>query len=223
MSKTKLAAVVVAGGQGSRMQSAIAKQFLVLKKQPVLVHTLNKFYKAGVEQLVLVLPQHQIEYWKELCQQYSFDLKHTLVAGGETRFHSVQNGLKLINADSLVAIHDGVRPLVSLQIIADCYANAQSKGSGIAAVKLKDSIRQEIAGGITASRDRSEYWLIQTPQTFKASEIIMAYQQTYQSCFTDCASVAEAYGLAVHLVEGDYKNIKITTPEDLPIAELLIQ
>lgn len=216
----QLVALIVAGGIGSRMGADMPKQFLLLKGKPVLMHTLSRFYEYGCS-LVLVLPEAQIPFWKKICTEHQFTLPHQIVSGGQTRFQSVKNGLAHIDSESLVAIHDGVRPCIDAETIRRTIEGAQKYGNAIAAVKLKDSIRQHVDED-NHQVDRSQYSLIQTPQTFKASLIQQAYLQPEDSHFTDDASVLEKMGIAIHLVEGNYRNIKITTPEDMLVAEVLI-
>jgi len=215
--------VIVAGGTGTRMKTDLPKQFLILGKLPVLMHTIEQFYKYdSTLTIIVVLPQYQIEFWNSLCNQHKFSIKHHVVSGGKTRYHSVQNGLDLVSEQSLVAIHDGVRPLVSKEVIRESYDFAERKGSAITAVILKDSIRK-FEGGTTVSKNRNDYVLIQTPQTFNSSLLKQAYDQTDTiEDFTDDASVFEALHGKVTLIIGDYRNLKITTPEDLIIAQALL-
>ncbi len=217
-------ALVVAGGRGSRMGAEIPKQFLLLKGLPVLMHTLKAFRSIDDIHLILVLPEDQIMYWNQLCAKHNFSLPHQIVAGGETRFQSVKNGLQSISdSEALVAIHDGVRPLVSIDIIKESYKLAQQVGNALTIIPLKDSIRMQTDKG-SVSVNRSDYFLVQTPQTFRLSEIKTAYENAPElNTFTDDASVIEAIGAEIHLVQGDYKNIKITTPEDLLFAEALLK
>ncbi|MCF6359533.1 MAG: 2-C-methyl-D-erythritol 4-phosphate cytidylyltransferase [Cyclobacteriaceae bacterium] len=216
-------AVIVAGGAGTRMKTDLPKQFLMLGKLPVLMHTVEKFHNYDTSlEIIIVLPEYQIDFWEQLCNQHKFSIKHHVIRGGKTRSHSVQNGLQLVEDDSLVAVHDGVRPLVTKEVIAESYTFAKNKGSAIAAIPLKDSIRK-FEGGTTISKNRNDYVLIQTPQTFSSSLLKQAYDQTEPSeNFTDDASVFEALHGKVTLIIGDYKNIKITTPEDLIIAQALL-
>lgn len=215
-------ALIVAGGSGTRMETEIPKQFLLLKGKPILMHTIEVFSIIGGIEIILVLPSSQFEYWESLCVQYSFQIKHKLVAGGETRFHSVRNGLQIIDA-GIVAIHDGVRPIISKQIIEQSFTIASEKGNAIAAVKLKDTIREVKLLGGSRNVNRNNYYLIQTPQTFQLSLIKEAYNNATHYNFTDDAGVLEEVGgNEINLIEGDYKNIKITTPEDLQIAENFI-
>jgi 2-C-methyl-D-erythritol 4-phosphate cytidylyltransferase len=215
-------AIIVAGGKGERMQANIPKQFLEIKGKPILMHTLEVFrrYDASVK-LVLVLPAVQVEFWTELCKKHNFTLPHQVVAGGQTRFQSVKNGLEAVVAPALVAVHDGVRPLVSVETIARCFDEAEKHGAVIPVVDSVDSIRQ-ITGDGSQSVDRSAYKLVQTPQVFDAELLKKAYEQDFSPLFTDDASVVEAIGVEIHLVEGNRENIKITTEFDLRIAESLV-
>ena len=214
--------VIVAGGAGTRMKTDLPKQFLMLGKLPVLMHTIEQFHNYDTTlKIIIVLPEYQIVFWENLCNQHKFSIRHKVVNGGKTRYYSVQNGLALVPEDSLVAIHDGVRPLVSKEIIAKSFITAEKAGSAVTAVSLKDSIRK-IEGEKTISKNRSDYYLVQTPQTFQASLLKEAYNATVSSeNFTDDASVFEASKGEVTLIKGDYKNLKITTPEDLVIAQAL--
>ncbi len=213
-------ALVVAGGSGLRMGTEIPKQFLLLKGKPVLMHTLLKF--SDCKQIVLVLPEAQVTYWNELCTKLNFTLPHTIVQGGNERFYSVLNGLHALPDDGLVAIHDGVRPCVSVDVINEAFVTAEKFGNAIVAVPSKDSIRM-VDGGKSVAVDRSKYHLIQTPQVFNLSLLKKVYTSTHhQPIFTDDASVFEHAGHQIYLVKGEYTNIKITTPEDLPLAELFL-
>ncbi len=214
-------ALIVAGGAGTRMGTELPKQFLTLSGIPVLMYTMERFFKQGCD-LVVVLPEAQIQFWRQLCIQHTFTIPHNIIAGGKTRFHSVQNGLDIIPTGSLVAIHDGVRPCVTSEMIRRSFLMATMRGNAIAAVKPKDSLRVVNEEEDTHSVNRDYYRLIQTPQTFRSSLIKDAYAQANHSNFTDDAGVLEASGHAIHLYEGDYRNIKITTPEDLQIAEVFL-
>lgn len=219
MNKT---ALIVAGGSGTRMESNLPKQFLLLAGKPILMHTIEAFYHSGVNHIILVLPQSQIDFWNQLCQTHQFSIQHQIVAGGASRFESVQNGLQHCNNNDLVAIHDGVRPFVSKEIILNSFETAAQKGNAVAAVRLKDSIRKvELLSNKNVNRDN--YYLIQTPQTFKAQLIKEAYAAQDHINFTDDASVLESNGYAINLIPGDYKNIKITTPEDLLVGEAFLK
>ena len=221
-SEVKKFAVFVAGGSGSRMKSALPKQFMELAGKPVLMHTLQKFYDydAAID-LILVLPEAQMDDWKILCSVHNFRIPHQLVPGGATRFHSVKQGLSILQEEGLVAIHDGVRPLVNAQTIENVYTLAAQKGNTIPSIPLNDSIRK-VSGAHNESVLRSDYRLIQTPQCFLVSAIKQAHQQEYKESFTDCASVYEAHGGKINLVEGNPENIKITTPSDFIVAESFV-
>lgn len=218
-------AIIVAGGSGTRMGSAIPKQFLLLQDMPVLMHTMQAFYASGAHpRLIVVLHPDFHAYWRQLCTDFCFDIPHQLVAGGETRFHSVKNGLDLIPDDeeALVAVHDAVRPLTTESIIEASFSLAARNGNAITAVKSRDSIRQ-LTNGSSRSLIRDEIYLVQTPQTFRVGLLKKAYQQPFNEGFTDDASVAEAAGYRIYLAEGSYQNIKITFPEDIAIAEMLLK
>ena len=216
-------AVIVAGGKGTRIRSTIPKQFLELQGLPILMHTLNAFYRYSRNiTVILVLPEDDFSTWKKLCDTHNFDQPYILQKGGETRFQSVKNGLALIESDGLVAVHDGVRPLVSEDIIAASFRLASVHQSAVAAVRLKESIRMTDQDN-TKAVDRSKFRLIQTPQTFQVSILKKAYEIKEDSSLTDDASVVEKAGHIISLFEGSYENIKITTPEDLVIAEALLR
>ena len=215
----KKVALIVAGGKGERMNTDIPKQFLVLNDLPILMHSLNAF--SHLDKIILVLPQTQIENWEELCKQYNFILKHTVVAGGINRFGSVKNGLAKIDEGSIVAIHDGVRPLVSKNLI-NKLLGATKKGNGIIPiVAVKDSIRK-VEGYKSKAVSRSNLYKVQTPQCFFASTLKDAYKQNFSLFFTDDASVLESNGGKIITIIGEEKNLKITTEEDLMLAEALI-
>jgi 2-C-methyl-D-erythritol 4-phosphate cytidylyltransferase len=214
-------ALIVAGGKGTRIKSDRPKQFLLLDGMPVLMHTILAFYRYSKKiKVVLVLPENQIETWHSLCIKHNFTKPLTIQPGGETRFQSVKSGLKKIE-NGLVAIHDGVRPLISEQIIATSFRLAYEKNGAVAAVPLKESIRMVVDNSTTAV-DRTKFKLIQTPQTFKVPLIKKAYETKEDLTLTDDASVAEKAGLDISLFEGSYENIKITTTEDLVVAEALL-
>jgi 2-C-methyl-D-erythritol 4-phosphate cytidylyltransferase len=201
------------------MGSEIPKQFLLLNGIPILMHTLMAFEPYAI---TLVLPDDQRAYWAQLCEQHDFLIPHHIVSGGATRFQSVSNGLQSIPNRGLVAIHDGVRPLVGAAVLEESFELAGSHGSAIAAVTLKDSIR-EVTNEGNKAQNRANYRLIQTPQTFDIRLIKEAYLREESSAFTDDASVLESYGRSVHLFEGSYTNIKITNPEDLNIAAAILR
>ncbi len=215
--------VIVAGGSGSRMGTEIPKQFLDLCGKPVLMHTLQVFYDYDLQsQLILVLPENQQYFWIELCQKHTFNLPHRVVSGGETRFHSVQNGLRLVDEEGIVFIHDGVRPLVNRETLQKCYDTALFSGNAIPVLPVTESLRKK-DGNSTISVDRSLFFSVQTPQTFRSEQILKAFNQPFDPAFTDDASVAEKAGFSIHLVEGNPENIKITQPTDLIIAESFLK
>lgn len=221
--KTPKIAIIVAGGKGERMKTEVPKQFIEILGKPILMHTIEAFLKFdNTIQIILVLPQVQLDYWQELCKKHSFYTTHKIVVGGETRFQSVKNGLEAIKSTGLVAVHDGVRPLVSEDTIARCYSAAENKGNAIPVVDCVDSIRQITPNG-NESVDRTAYKLVQTPQVFEVELLKSAYEQPYSSLFTDDASVAENLGLKINLVDGNRENIKITTAFDLRLAEILLK
>jgi len=219
MNKT---AVIVAGGKGERMQSIVPKQFIEIAGKPILMHTLEVFQKFDASiSIVLVLPAVQVEYWQTLCKKYTFDIKHQIVIGGNTRFQSVKNGLSVIEHGGLVAIHDGVRPLVSADTILRCFDAAKEFGNAIPCSDLIESIRF-VDFNHNKSVDRTAYKSIQTPQVFQSELVKSAYNQPFSDEFTDDASVLESTGAKIHLVNGNRENIKITTDFDLIIAELFL-
>lgn len=216
-------AIIVAGGKGLRMGGELPKQFIPIEGRPVLMRTLDTFHACDPSiQIILVLPRDHQPYWQELCKEYNFTVPHRIADGGSTRFHSVQNGLALVDtSDALVAVHDGVRPFVSPEVINHCYQDAESYGAVVPVIPVVETVRHLLAeGSETVSRD--EYRLVQTPQTFCASLLHKAYEQSYCEAFTDDASVVEALGETIHLVEGNRENIKLTTPFDLTIARALL-
>jgi len=222
MTKAKIV-IIVAGGKGLRMQADIPKQFIELRGKPVLMYTLEAFYRYNTSiQLILVLPEIQIEYWKLLCKKHYFELNHLIVTGGQTRYQSVKNGLKLIDDPALVAVHDGVRPFVSIQTIARCFDEADKHGSAIPVMDLEESIRKVDENG-SLSVDRTTYKLVQTPQVFNSEILKKAYEQSFSPLFTDDATIVEALGTKIHLVEGNRENIKITTVFDLNLAETILK
>lgn len=219
----KLYALIMAGGLGSRMNAEIPKQFLLLNNKPILMHTIERFANFGTAiEIVLVLPENQFGYWENLCEEYGFVVPHTLVAGGQIRFESVKNGLAALPDDGIVAIHDGVRPLVSRQTLARCFETANAKGNALPVVPVIESLRQ-IDNNTNTAADRSKFVTVQTPQVFKLREIKEAYQQPFNPLFTDDASVMERIGITIELVEGNIENVKITTPTDLCVAEVLLE
>ena len=214
--------IIVAGGKGLRMGGDIPKQFLPVCGKPVLMRTIEAFYTYDNQiHVILVLPVSQQEYWRELCQTYNFNLPHEIADGGNTRFHSVSNGLALVNGEGLVGIHDGVRPFVSQEVIARCFAEAEQKKAVIPVIGVVETVRcLEGEDSVTVPRDK--YKLVQTPQVFDVALLKEAYRQEYTDMFTDDASVVEALGKKLYLVEGNRENIKLTTPFDLKLAEMLV-
>lgn len=216
--------IIVAGGKGLRMGSDIPKQFLPIGGKPVLMRTLERFraYSADI-QIILVLPEAQQDYWRELCEQYDFKVSYQLANGGQTRFHSVQNGLALVpdDAQGVVGVHDGVRPFPSIEVIRNCYETAREKKAVIPVIPVVETVRH-LEGERSVTVPRGDYRLVQTPQTFDIQLLKAANRQPYNDGFTDDASVVESYGHQITLVEGNRENIKITTPYDLKIAEVLI-
>jgi len=216
--------IIVAGGKGLRMGSDIPKQFLPIGGKPVLMRTLERFraYDDAL-QIILVLPEAQQAYWRELCGQYHFDVEYQLANGGQTRFHSVQNGLALVpdEAEGVVGVHDGVRPFPSIEVIRNCYDTARTKKAVIPVIPVVETVRH-LEGDKSVTVPRGDYRLVQTPQTFDIQLLKAANRQPYNDGFTDDASVVESYGFEITLVEGNRENIKITTPYDLKIAEVLL-
>ena len=212
-------AIIVAGGSGTRMKQSTPKQFLLLRGKPILMHCIEKFLFDDIE-LILVLNIDAHNEWKSLCAKYNFNVPYTLVKGGNNRFESVKNGLKHVpEQDALVAVHDGVRPLIQRDHIRSTYTLAEEKGNAVLCVPSKDSIRRVYNDDQNTSIPRSEIFLIQTPQVFKTELLKKAYKEEYRNEFTDDATVVERLGVKIHLIEGDYSNIKITVPEDLFFAE----
>ena len=237
--------IIVAGGKGLRMGSDIPKQFLPIGGKPVLMRTLERFREYDADlQIILVLPEAQQAYWHQLCEEYHFDVAYTLANGGQTRFHSVQNGLAKVpdDAEGVVGVHDGVRPFPSIEVIRNCYETARTAKAVIPVIPVVETVRQIFSNGQTRTDTdkkeslspevrcqkesrtvpRDEYRLVQTPQTFDIQLLKAANRQPYNDGFTDDASVVESYGHQITLVEGNRENIKITTPYDLKIAEVLI-
>ena len=227
--------IIVAGGKGLRMGTDIPKQFLPIGGKPVLMRTLERFREYSADlQIILVLPQAQQDYWQQLCKEYDFKVEYQLTDGGETRFHSVQHGLALIpdDAEGVVGVHDGVRPFPSVEVIKNCYETARKKKAVIPVIPVVETVRHLIGeSNVQCSTfnvqrsitvPRGDYRLVQTPQTFDIQLLKAANRQPYNDGFTDDASVVEAFGQSITLVEGNRENIKITTPYDLKIAEVLI-
>ncbi len=215
-------ALIVAGGKGARMQSELPKQFMLLLDIPVLMHTIERFALAdGQIEVILVLPKDQISFWKGLCTQLDFDIEHAIVEGGSSRYESVQNGLASCPSEGVVAIHDGVRPLVSIELIQKCILAAEKHGSALPVLPVTQSLRKVTEKG-SKSMNRDGVMEVQTPQCFDLSLLKPCYDKSFDSTFTDDATVFEGSGHTVHLVEGESTNIKITTPADLKIAEAIL-
>ena len=215
--------IIVAGGRGLRMGSELPKQFLLLGGKPVLMHTIDAFYRYDADiQVVLVLPRDHQDYWKSLCSSYHFEIPDRIVDGGETRFHSVRNGLQVIGGTGLVGVHDGVRPFVSKEVIERCYLEAEQKQAVIPVVEVVETVRH-LQGDESSTVPRNEYRLVQTPQVFSVPLLKKAYLQPYSPSFTDDASVVESFGEKVFLTEGNRENIKITTPFDLIIGKAWVE
>lgn len=218
--------IIVAGGKGLRMGNALPKQFIPIGGKPLLMHTIDVFYQYDKNiHIILVLPISQQAYWKELCKEYAFQRPYLLANGGDTRFHSVQNGLSLIDRqeNGIVGVHDGVRPFVSIETIKQCYDTAERLDAVVPVTDINETIRYVSSTSQSHTVNRDEYKLVQTPQVFNLQLLKQAYQQEYIETFTDDASVVEAMGKTIHLVTGNRENIKITTPFDLTIAETLLK
>mgnify|MGYP003482345118 FL=1 len=215
-------AIIAAGGLGKRMGASIPKQFLLLKGKPLLCYSIDAFRAYNVTmQIVVVLPEAQIPIWKSLCIGHKFFTEHEIVAGGEERFHSVQKGLTKVTHNGVVAVHDGVRPLVDVGLIGRCFDGAKANGSAIPVVPISSSIREVMPEGSRAM-DRTGFRIVQTPQCFRTDLLRKAFELPYDRAFTDEATLVERLGEPVHLVEGDDANLKITTPMDLRVAEGLV-
>ncbi|MGC3978335.1 MAG: 2-C-methyl-D-erythritol 4-phosphate cytidylyltransferase [Paludibacteraceae bacterium] len=214
--------IIVAGGKGTRMSSHIPKQFIELDGKPVLMHTLEHFFQFSPEMpILLVLPAEQFDFWENLCSKHLFRIPHTIVSGGDARFFSVKNGLERIDTE-FVAVHDGVRPLVDLDTIKRCFDEIKKCDAVIPVIDLVDSIRLTGDTGKSEPVDRTKYKLVQTPQVFRTDVLKKSYDVSFSELFTDDASVVEAAGYRVKLIDGNRENIKITTEVDLKIAEILL-
>lgn len=215
-------ALIVAGGSGNRMKSDVPKQFAILSGRPVLMHTMEKFYRfdPGII-FILVIPEKWAKLWNDLCNKHDFRLKYQMVFGGDVRFQSVKNGLQQISDDGIVFIHDGVRPLVSEQTIKSCFNMAVKQGNSLPVIPVAESLR-EVNHSENKAVDRSKYFLVQTPQTFRVTLIQAAYRNVANELFTDDASVLESIGESINLTKGNRENIKITYPEDLLYAEAIL-
>lgn len=215
--------IIVAGGSGSRMGAEIPKQFMELNGKPILMYTIESMKAVDADmQLILVLPADQMDKWEKLCYKHEFNVSHVMAEGGDTRFQSVQNGLRLVEESELVGVHDGVRPLFSTQLVNDLFAEAEKSGAAIPVTPVVPSLRMVKAASSEAV-DRSDYRQVQTPQCFKTSILKAAFANAEHVDYSDDAAVVEANGGSISLVDGDQDNIKITTPIDLELAEVIIQ
>lgn len=217
--------IIVAGGKGLRMGGDVPKQFIPLAGKPVLMRTIERFRQYSKDiSVILVLPREQQEYWKNLCEEYSFTEDYHIADGGATRFHSVKNGLSLIpdSAEGVVGVHDGVRPFPSIDVIGRCFKTAAKDMAVVPVVPVVDTLRLIGDDGCSETVMRTRYKLVQTPQTFNLQLLREAYSQDYTDVFTDDASVAEAAGHKITLVDGNRENIKLTTPFDIMVAEAIL-
>ncbi len=214
--------IIVAGGSGKRLGGPVPKQFQVVKGRPLLMWTIEAFHRFDPAMpIIVVLPREHFDIWKALCLGHRFFIKHEVVAGGEQRWHSVKAGLDKVEHDGLVAVHDGVRPLVSTELIGRCFVAADEQAAAIPVLPVVPSIRETTAEGSRAL-DRSRLLAVQTPQCFHADLLRKAFEQPYDSSFTDEATLVERMGVKVALVEGEEKNIKVTTAMDLRVVEALL-
>lgn len=215
--------IIVAGGSGTRMNSSVPKQFMELNGKPVLMHTIEKFHQTFPDiHIVVVLANQLMDEWKQLCLKHNFKTNHQLVDGGETRFHSVKNGLHIVPENCIVGIHDAARPLVNTDTIIRTFIAAEKLGNAIPFTPIEESIREKNNSDNKAV-DRNQFVIIQTPQCFQSTFLKKAFLQPYNDSFTDDASVLEASGGKINLVEGNKENIKITTPQDLIVAQALME
>ena len=215
--------IVVAGGSGTRIGSEIPKQFMKLEKKPILMHSICAFFNFDNSiKIIVVLPENKFDQWKKLCLEYDFDINHSIAAGGESRFHSVKNGLAKIEDPGLVAIHDAARPLIKTELIKACFESARRNGNAVPVIKPSDSIRL-LKENKNTYINRDTLRIVQTPQVFHSEVLKKGFEQEYSELFTDEANVVENTGEIIHLVEGDPVNIKVTLPVDLLIAELLMK
>ncbi|MBL0046405.1 MAG: 2-C-methyl-D-erythritol 4-phosphate cytidylyltransferase [Flavobacteriales bacterium] len=222
MPNTPRSTIIVAGGSGKRMGSPIPKQFMLLKGKPILCWTIEAFHRYDPAMpIIVVLPEAQITIWKTLCIGHNFLIEHEVVVGGEERFHSVRNGLGAVKHDGLVAVHDGVRPLVSVELIERCFSAAEEFGAAIPVVPISSSVR-EVEGDTSKPLDRSRLRAVQTPQCFLVALLRDAFTLPYEAVFTDEATMVERTGARIHLIDGDERNIKLTLIEDLQALQILL-
>lgn len=217
--------MIMAGGAGIRMGGETPKQFLLLNGKPVIMHTIERFLEYDNNIIpVIVLPESSIDHWKSLCKEHGFTNNHTITSGGDERFYSVKNGLRLTAPDSLIAIHDAVRPLVSLSTIRACFKEAEKTGCAIPVITTPESVREvDVVSNDNRPLDRDSIKLVQTPQVFSYDILHKAYDCSYSPHFTDDATVVERLGIKISLVEGNSENIKITKPLDMVLAEALLK
>ena len=216
----KKVAIIVAGGKGVRMNADIPKQFLILKEKPILIHTIEKF--CDFDDVILVLPKNTINIWEDICVKYNMNINHSIVIGGNTRFHSVKNGLELVDNNSIVAIHDGVRPFISDNLTQKLLSIVKKGIGAVPGIPVKESIRKIGDGETSTQVDRSNLYKVQTPQCFLSSEIKDSYSKNYSERFTDDASVFESNSGKITMILGEEKNVKITTKEDLRMTAALM-
>ena len=224
INEKKYSAVIVAGGKGYRAGGELPKQFLPLGGKPMLMHTINAFYLFNKEtRIIVVLPEEFVSLWQQLCSEHNFVINHRIVVGGETRFHSVKNGLNEVSTEEIVAIHDGARPFVSPELIKKCYEEAVENQCGVIPVIDEVNSVRKLTDKGSEIIDRSQLKLVQTPQVFPAHLLKSAYELQYDSSYTDDASVAEKNGVNIKLIPGEYTNIKITTSLDIILAEQIVE
>lgn len=222
MINNQKAIIIVAGGKGTRMGASLPKQFIRLGSRPILMHTIERFFNYDRSMtIIVVLPKNQQEYWTQLCKDYNFDVPFIIADGGKTRFHSVCNGLSKVTNERWIGVHDGVRPFVSDEVITTCFRVVQSSRAVIPTIGIVETLRK-VEEEKSSTLNRDDYRLVQTPQVFDVTLLKEAYQQEYNKKFTDDASVVEALGYDVTLIEGNRENIKVTTPFDLKIGEALL-
>jgi 2-C-methyl-D-erythritol 4-phosphate cytidylyltransferase len=215
--------IIVAGGNGNRMKADVPKQFLILGDRPVLMQSLQRFYDADPStEIIVALPENEIDTWNALCVQHSFTIPHRITKGGETRFHSVKKALEQVKEKSIVAVHDGVRPFADTNLINRCFSEAERYGNAVPAIPVNDSMRK-VEDERNEWIDRNSFVIIQTPQCFASEMLKEAYNIEYKSVFTDDAAVVELHGQTIHLTEGERENIKITYPLDLIIGEAILK
>ncbi|WP_300661218.1 2-C-methyl-D-erythritol 4-phosphate cytidylyltransferase [Fluviicola sp.] len=213
--------IITAGGIGKRMGGSTPKQFLLLNGKPLLMHTIERIHHFDpAAELIVTLPEAYLKDWEEMCEKYSFQIKHAVISGGEERFDSIKNALDLANGE-WIAVHDGVRPFVGQHVLAELLKSVKTHRAVIPVVPVKESLRM-VDGESSVSVSRNQYQIVQTPQIFEGKLLKKAYEQKYIHSFTDDASVVESIGARIHLISGNDENIKITNPVDLKLAEILL-